>query len=89
VPLMCLVTVELARPGVSPELVARWKLQRESGRDLAPDPDGELRTWRGWSDDRDWERLIAFKRRDGCLLVSYRREFIDCNDEVQDKVEHA
>ena len=48
-------------------------------------------SWCGSPDERDWERLEGFKKRDGWRTVSHRREFVDARDteQVADSVEFA
>ena len=86
--LICVVVLEMARPGTPKELLSRWKSQREKGDSLSPDPSGYLRTWKGNTKSRDWERLEAFKIRDGWRLFSHDREFRDGGQsgEMKDKV---
>jgi len=51
---------------------------------------GVCRVWRDLPDSRDWDRLIAFKERDGWVLKSHRREFVRLErEELEDQVEFA
>lgn len=86
--LVCIVTVEMMRPGTSFQQRTAWIDQHKAGRELRPEPNGQLRRWKGKSDSRDWDRLIAFKQRDGWALLSFRREFLE-EDEIKDQVEQA
>lgn len=85
-PLLCLVIVEMARPGSPKELVTRWRQQRACSLSLDPPANGQLRIWKGLPDGRDWDRLVAIKQRDGWGLVSHRREFVDEKEEIKDRV---
>jgi hypothetical protein len=49
--------------------------------------DGITRTWRGSPDSRDWERLAAFKKRDGWETVDHRRDFIDTHEEIIERTD--
>jgi len=56
--------------------------------ELRPDPSRYLRTWKGSPESRDFDRLVAFKQRDGWGLVSHRREFFQRDDdELKDKAD--
>lgn len=88
--LICIVILEMARPECPPDLVARWRLQRERDETLDPQP-GMLRVWRGRPEGKDWDSLAAVKQRDGWHLISHRREFVVDNQdgERKDEVEFA
>lgn len=86
--LVCVVTVEMIRPGTSCLQRTAWIDQHKAGRELRPAPNGQLRIWKGSSALRDWDRMIAFKQRDGWTLLSFRREFLE-DTEIKDQVEQA
>ena len=85
--IVCIYVVEMCRPGCSLDAFLSWFKQRQreesSGRPCEPlpklngaDPDEFIRTWKGPREARDWDRLKAFKKRDGWGEVSSRREFV-------------
>ena len=93
--IVCIVVVELARPGVPLAICKQWKAQRDAevvrpGSErplLVPEPVWEVQLWRGEPEERDWDRLVAFKIRDGWRLICHRREFVRrWTEEVADKV---
>ena len=89
--LICLVILEMAKPGTPPELLSRWRLQRKHGDTLSPEPGDRLRRYRGRPDSRDWDALEAAKRCDGWRTISHRREFVEDHQdgERKDEVELA
>lgn len=91
--IQCVVIVEMVRPSCPWALWRRWKDRREyeakqdyPASELQPDSSAHLRTWKGAPESRDFDRLIAFKQRDGWGLVSHRRELYKA-EELTDKVE--
>lgn len=87
--MICLVSLLMARPGTKPELVRRWSWQKDNDLDLEPPPNGHLRTWVGQPESKDWDRLQAFKERDGWSTVHHGRKFVaedNKESDVQDKV---
>ena len=89
--LVCLVTLEMAAPDVPLETLRRWKLQREHGDSLSPEPFGNVRVWRGLPEARNWDLLEGLKKREGWRTLSHRRDFVqDGQDgERKDQVEFA
>jgi hypothetical protein len=91
--LVCLVVLEMASRDVPRATFTRWLLQRKHGDSLSPVPqEGQLRTWRGRPECRDWDVLEAVMKRDGYRTLSHRREFRADNSqsgERKDQVELA
>ena len=87
--IICIYVVELCRPGCNLDTFLEWFKQRnreERGElppsPLRPEPLARefIRTWKGERDERDWDRLVIFKKRDGWGEVSKRREFVTVDD---------
>lgn len=88
--LVCVVTLEMVSPDC-PHL-ERWRRQYEHEDTLSPEPEGgEFRRWRGSPESRDWDRLEAYKKRQGWRTLSLRRDFVERSDvqEKRDSVELA
>ena len=62
---------------------------------LTMERDGVKRTWKGDPESRDFDRLEAFKNRDGWKTVKHGREFIEHSqdgvrkDAVEFKSDHS
>ena len=86
--LVCVCSLTMARPGTPLESILAWHEQFRLDRPLRPIPkDGELRTWKGNPDERDFDRLRAFKVADGWAFVHEGREFVEWDTkEVKDRV---